>query len=223
MRGVQIEHGSPEVEALWATPTSGYGHVSDEQALPRILERGLDLTPGMSGEPVHCPPEIIGLPQGRLNQPWPWRQRLFNVPRRSVNRYWRELFESRCRPDGTFRFWEQLDFVQVPGGFVGQSPAAVFRRQFRLSGRTLTVEDVVEFRIALRFSEFSMLNMPLFEDWTIQTPSARWLEVETDQPGEWLSNRFSSSTGHAVLWRHQTFSVEYDRGQVIRSRCTYHF
>lgn len=223
MRQLQIERLPEGVEVLWAVPTSGYGHVADEQALPRILDQGLELTPSMSGDPTQCPPDIIGLPHGKLNQAWPMRQRLFNLPRRSVNLYWREAFQSRCRSDGHFRFWEQLDFQAVPGGFRGRSPVAKFDRQFRLSTRSLIVDDVIEFRSALRFSEFSLLNLPLFDDWTLQVPSARWVKVESDVAGEWSNHRFSSSTGRAALWCLRTFEAGYDRGQVIRSRCTYHF
>ncbi len=223
MRDLHIEHAPDGIQVMWATPMSGYGHVADEQALPRIMEKGVDLTPAMGGEPSHCPSNIVGLPCGWLGQAWPWRQRMFNAPRRSINRYWREAFISRCRLDGQFQFWEQLDFATVFGGFEGVSPVLKFRREFGLGHRQLTVDDRLEFRAALHFSSFALLNLPLFGDWTLQTPSKRWVKVETDQQGTWVRTPFSSSSGHGVLWCHQNSSIGFVRGQVIKSRCTYHF
>ena len=96
------------VEAVWAVPSSGFGHVADELPLPFLTRSGLEQTPRFGGEESELISGQLSLPApyGYLDRPWPWQQRLFNLPRRRANIYWRNLFLSRCNPQRFFSFLE---------------------------------------------------------------------------------------------------------------------
>ncbi len=124
----------------WAPPTSGFGKACDEQPLPFVVGPRGEETPRFGGEAgaQDTGVETLPLPGGRLAQSWPWSQRLFNLPRRRVNLYWRYLFETRTPAEGDFYFAEQLNFHNTRGGFAGSCPLVRFWRRFRLQDGAIT-------------------------------------------------------------------------------------
>lgn len=217
----QITRLSPRSTVVWAVPTSGYGHAADEQPLPFISVDGYELTPRFGGEPGQAGTDrsLLGLPFGVLAQSWPWRQRCFNLPRRRMNLYWREMFRSRTPPDKSLLFVDQLSFRPSPHGFEGSSPILFFRRTFTGGDHHLTVYDRVEFRMALHFACFSPVVLPLFDDWCVNQPGARWL----DAPGIMLQRQGvqSSAAGLANVWTESIPDLEVRAGHVIKRRYTY--
>ena len=76
---IKINLPNKEVEGFWAVPTSGYGHICDEQPLPYLRKNNSDLSPRMGGEEGknNYTEQIIPLPYGKLLKDWPIRQRFF--------------------------------------------------------------------------------------------------------------------------------------------------
>ncbi|NBD19545.1 hypothetical protein GTZ97_02505 [Aquabacterium fontiphilum] len=221
MLHAQVRQLSPRVTAAWATPTSGYGHVADEQPLPFLTADGLELTPRFGGEPGQPGTERaqLGLPYGVLDQAWPLRQRLFNWPRRRVNLYWRELFRTRTPADGRLLILDQLSFRSTPDGFEGASPILAFRRAISGGPDHLTVVDHLSFRTALRFARFAPVVVPLFDDWGVNQSDARWL----DAPGISLVRQGvqCSAAGVSTVWAEVIPEFHVDAGQTVTRRYTY--
>lgn len=212
---------SPQSVAVWAVPTSGYGHAADEQPLPFISVDGEELTPRFGGESGQTGTDrsLLGLPWGVLGQAWPWHQRWFNLPRRRVNLYWREVFRSRTPSDGRLLFADQLAFQAIPNGFEGTSPILAFRRTFACGVDHVSVTDHVTFRVALRFGVFSPVVLPLFDDWGVNQPGARWV----DAPGISLQREGlqASAAGLASVWAEVIPDLHVCAGQVMARRYTY--
>lgn len=225
MSGLLRHTPCADVDVVWAIPTSGYGHLADEQPLPYIHCAGFELTPRFGGEASwpECAPQTLGMPWGILKQPWPIAQRLFNFPRRSVNLYWREFRRSRNDKNGQFLFLNQLDYKRLDEGFLGRSPVVKFRRHFMVEARRVAVHDLIDVLSTLHFKEFSPLVIPLFANWTVNEPSPFWLEVEAGAGRLQPFGRQSSAAGPAVLWRLTHGEITLHAGQRIEHRYTYHF
>jgi hypothetical protein len=207
----------------WATPTSGFGHVDDEQPLPYVHHNGNELTPRFGGEEsiLGCKPSTIGLPFGVLDQPWPIVQDLFNLPRRRINIYWREIFHSCSNQNGDFIFLQQLNFKPVTKGFIGISPLLHFYRQFTMGKNSIQVEDCITFKHKLRFSVFHPVVLPLFTDWHIGNHGTYRLintNFKLQQYGEQ-----QSSSGCATVWSEQLESCSFQAGERLERSYTYHW
>lgn len=214
-------HIGAGTEVAWATPTSGYGHVADEQPLPYIHRDGLELTPRFGGEESlpTCAPETAGLPRGILAEGWPTRQRLFNVTRRSANLYWRNLFRSRTPADRRFLFLHQLDFRPRDDGFVGACPLLRLERRFLVGAQAVEVRDTVTFERPVRFSSLDLVVVPLFGDWAVGDDGPRRLEcagfrLARGQPQQ-------SSAGSATLWVERLERPSFEAGERVERRYTY--
>ena len=221
---VSVEQTGRDGSVVWAVPTSGYGHVADEQPLPFITESGEELTPRLGGEPNQCPAEAIGLPWGKLAHAWPWRQRIHNWPRRALNRYWREIFQTRNRSDGRFLFWEQLNYCRRPDGFHGDSPMVMHRRAFKVAASHVEVLDELTFKQSVHFEQLVLLALPLHQDWCVGRPSRRWVEFdESALPGRWVQRGIVTSTGSALLWCRTAEDIRYESGHSVLIRYCYYF
>ena len=213
------------VDVVWAVPTGGYGHLADEQSLPYLHRTGLELTPRFGGEASWpaCAPQTLGLPWGILKQPWPMAQRVFNGPRRAINRYWREIFRSRNDKSGLFLFWDQLDYQRTDQGFKGCSAVARFERRFIVEPRRIEVHDSIAALSILHFKEFSPLVIPLFPDWTVNEVSSCWLEIDLGSARLEPCGQQSSAAGQAVLWTLKHGETTLQAGQLVEHRYIYHF
>jgi hypothetical protein len=202
---------------FWAVPTSGFGEPCDEQPLPLVVGPDGAETPRYGGQAgwEGTGWETLPLPSGRLAQPWPLSQRLFNLPRRRVNLYWRHVFRSRTPADGQFLFATQLSFRATPSGFAGRCPLVRFGRQFRLEDEAIRVVDRMRFRRRLRFATFTPVVIALLPE----TPERVCLEVDGFRLAQIGDIR--SSTGDAVLWGERLEDVCFSRGdEIVR---TYRF
>ena len=208
-------------DVLWATPTSGYGYVADEQPLPYVHRAGIELTPRFGGEETIacCAFETVGLPHGILATSWPVVQRWFNLPRRAVNLYWRNILQSRTRPDRRFLFMHQLDFKPIPDGFIGHCPMACFERRFIFESAGVRVEDMLTFRLNIRFSQFYPVVIPLFEEWSIDSSSPLRLECTGFQLEP--CGMQQSSSGMAILWVERLRDVVFAAGERLERSYTY--
>lgn len=218
---IRMVHLSPRVAAVWAVPTSGYGHAADEQPLPYITVDGHELTPRFGGEPGRGLTDRahLGMPYGVLAQAWPLRQRVFNLPRRRVNLYWREAFRSRTPPDGQLLLLDQLSFRPTHDGFEGSSPILAFRRAFTCGAHHLEIVDRLTFRTPLRFELFAPTVLPLFADWAVNQPGAYWL----DAPGISLvrQGQQSSAAGVATVWTEVIHDFQAKPEQILERRYVY--
>ena len=151
---------------IWAMPMSGYGHIADEQPLPYIHYKGNELTPRFGGEEgqAGCEPHTVGLPWGVLKDEWALKQRIFNIFRKNINIYWRNIFVSRCRADKNFYFLEQLNYKPLSQGFSGECPLIHFERKFFIEDASVQIEDTIIFKKPVSFEVFCPVNIPLFED-----------------------------------------------------------
>lgn len=221
----RLAGGPAPIDVAWAVPTSGHGHTADEQALPFIAMDGQALTPRFGGESgwPECGPATLGLPWAELDQPWPWSQRLFNLPRRSANLYWRELFKSRTDPGGRVFFWNQLDYMCTETGFQGRAPMAVFERRFSLQPGRVLVEDTIVFRQRLRLRRLVPVTVPLFKDWRVGAAAPRWLEPMGFPAPLRREGSQISAAGHADLWVLCLDNVVTRPGHPLHYRYAYHF
>ncbi len=155
MSGIQRRRLADGTDVIWAVPLSGMGHVADEQPQPYLHRCGMELTPRFGGEELHKESGItsLPLPYGYLSTQWPWRQRLFNLQRRRINIYWKNIFRDFTRTNRFFHFLEQLDFSETTQGFVGTSPTLIFQRTFEINENSIDVIDTIEFKLDLQFSE----------------------------------------------------------------------
>jgi len=213
-----------QYNVFWAVPTSGYGEPCDEQPLPFIAGPHEAETPRYGGE-AGWPGtgwETLPLPSGRLAQPWPLAQRLFNLPRRRVHLYWRNLFRSRTPADRQLLFATQLSFRATRSGFAGRCPLVRFEREFHSEEEAIRVVDRIRFLKRLRFELFTPVVIALFPETPVieSAPSRRpdrlCLEVDGFRLAKLGGHR--SSTGEAVLWGEQLEDVCFRRGdEIVRS------
>jgi len=225
---------------FWAVPTSGFGEPCDEQPLPLIVGPDGAETPRYGGQAGWDGTgwETLPLPSGRLAQPWPFSQRLFNLPRRRVNLYWRHAFQSRTPADGQFLFATQLSYRATPSGFVGRCPLVRFERQFRLEDEAIRVVDRIRFRRRLRFATFTPVVIALFPE-TKKGPGLFCAKHPSGRSGKIDQVPFSvclevdgfrltqigclrSSTGDAVLWGERLEDVCFQAGHELRRVYRYH-
>ncbi|MEZ8382415.1 hypothetical protein AB6C98_01645 [Vibrio splendidus] len=195
-------------EVVWSVPLSGFGHVADEQPLPYIHFNGTELTPRYGGEEALSASSIesLPLPYGKLKKNWPIQQRLFNLTRKKINIYWRNIFTTLCRNDKMFYFLEQQKFNGNQQGFVGGSPLLVFSRSFHFSDNSITVSDKIIFLKSIEFKYLHISPYVEFSDSCCEIRTSRNVNNYEDM---------SSSTGKAI-WKSQLLhNVKFNAGEEI--------
>lgn len=219
MSGIQKRQLADGTDVIWTVPLSGMGHVADEQPQPYLQRSGLELTPRFGGEERHPQSGLTSLPfpYGYLTHQWPWRQRLFNLPRRRVNIYWRNLFKDPTRADRLFHFLEQLEYCETGHGYRGSSPSVNYQRSFKLTANTIEVNDAIEFKDKLHFSELYLCPWAEFQ---ANDMNSQCLVVPSMVANH--SHPISSSTGTAIWHAHKLIDVKYKKGDRITWAYTYH-
>lgn len=237
LEGVENADLGDGVVAAWGVPLSGYGVTADEQPLPYVCDEGRELTPRYGGEAgcVGTGVDTLPLPSGVLSQRWPARQRLFNLARRRVNLYWRNLFRSCCSTDGTFHFVEQLTFGEAASGFRGRSPIVEFSRVFTFGRLEIRVADRIRFRRPLHFSVFHPVVVALFPECEVRLNGATVTPGQTvDDAGTGATfecagfdlspqGEVVSSTGRATLWKETVENVSFHRGDEVQRHYSFAF
>lgn len=219
MSGIKRYELSGGSEFIWAVPLSGMGHVADEQPLPYIQKHGIELTPRFGGEELNSKLGLssVPMPYGYLASGWPFLQRIFNIPRRRMNIYWRNIFKDLSHKDGFFHFLEQLKYSETENGFFGKSPLLHYTREFKINQNSIEIFDKIDFKENLHFLEFYLCPWAEFKTHHINfrcliTPS---LEVN-------YSYTISSSTGLAILHAHKLLNVKFKKGESVSWSYTYH-
>lgn len=204
--------------AIWAVPLSGYGHVADEQPLPYIQCGNLALTPRFGGEEDNNATGIasLPLPYGKLSGAWPLSQRLFNLPRRRVNIYWRNIFNSFTRTDGNFYFAEQLHYSGDTNGFSGRSPLLSYERRFIVEKNSLIVSDQIT---ALRDICFAYLMCCPWAEFGDEKTRALCTIKPSLEPNHVMA--IESSTGSAYLNSQRRESVHFHLGDTMNWHVRY--
>ena len=212
MSGIQRRQLADGTDVVWAVPLSGMGHVADEQPLPYLQRHGVELTPRFGGEERNPQSGLISLPlpYGYLATGWPWRQRLFNFPRRRSNIYWRNIFIDSTRKDGLFHFLEQLNYYETNDGYQGKSPCMIYKRVFTLSNNRIDVSDTVVFKRNIHFSELYLCP---------------WAEFQSDgvnnkcrvQPSMKANHSYSinASSGTANWYAHKVVDAKYQKSDCL--------
>lgn len=218
MSGIQRRKLANGADVVWAVPLSGMGHIADEQPLPYVNCRGVELTPRFGGEEslVESGCESLPLPYGFLASAWPWRQRLFNLPRRRINIYWRNVFRDASRQNGLFHFIEQLKYSEIKQGFVGDCPSLRYQRTFTLENNTIVVNDTLGFKARMHFSELYLCPWAEFQS---ENDSPECRIKPSLLPN--YSRLIKSSTGSAHWRAHKLVNIQYDRGEHIEWSYTY--
>ncbi|GIB53080.1 hypothetical protein VCSRO187_3472 [Vibrio cholerae] len=198
-------------DAVWATPLSGYGHLADEQPLPYIHMNGVEKTPRFGGEFISK--KHIPLPMGVLKSNWPLKQRIFNLFRKRVNIYWREVFSSFSRADKYFYFYEQCRYKNTENGFLGSSPIIQFERSFFFEEDTILVKDHLAFKEKIEFHNLLIAQYCMSSGSDIAIKSTR-------QPNFVLD--FKSSTGSSKIFGTQLNNVVFYPGDEIEWQIHYH-
>lgn len=200
----ELDNGA---EAVWAVPLSGYGHVADEQPLPYIHYHGKELTPRFGGEESRYESSIasLPLPYGKLGDNWPIKQRLFNMSRKRMNIYWRNLFNSFCNREGNFYLLEQLLFRPIENGFIGKSPLFTFKREFLIED-TIAVNDTLIAHADINFAHFHFAPYA-------QIPDSLCL-IKTNHSTN-FEKVIASSTGSAVWRSDMQKNVKFKSGDVL--------
>lgn len=195
-------------EAIWSVPLAGYGHVADEQPLPYIHHNGIEITPRFGGEEALTEASIcsIPLPYGKLKGEWPLKQKLFNLMRKRINIYWRNIFSTFCRADRLFYFLEQLKYSGDVKGFKGVSPSLIFSREFEFAGNTVVVTDKVHFLMDMDFEYLHLSPYASFSE------SLCDISVNSSINHE---KNISSSTGKAIWKSLLQKNVTYNLGDEI--------
>lgn len=207
-----------DAEAIWATPLSGYGHTADEQPLPYIQLKGKELTPRFGGEDSNTATNAysLPLPYGQLANKWHPLQKLFNLPRRRTNIYWRNIFHSMTRKDKMFFFSEQLKYKAMQSGFMGRSPILNFQRSFDLSESSIVVSDTILFKKSTSFNSLIIGSWSEFK----KPNSLPYCEIESD-----LETNFriptNSSTGNSFLVGTRLRDVAFSAGERLETNITY--
>lgn len=198
-------------EAIWATPLSGYGHISDEQPLPYIHMSGKEMTPRFGGENVSL--KDLPLPYGVISSNWPLKQRIFNLFRKRINIYWRELFKSFTRKDNLFSLYQQCNFYQTSTGFKGVSPVVEFERIFTFSDYRIDIIDTLTFLTKMDFSEFIYCNFSENIESLIKITSSENLN---------FTSSFTSSTGEAHIKGVKLENISFLSGESLQCHLQYH-
>lgn len=211
---VQLDCGA---QVVWCTPTGGYGHVADEQPMPYIHYNGQPLTPRFGGEESvrKCSNMSLPLPYGKLAK-WPISQEIFNLLRRRVNIYWRNIVKSFNSKKPYFLFAEQLKFKRTESGFSGESPIISFERQFRYNKTGVDVYDRIEFKCYLEFSEFYYAMCPEIVTQLISSQ----IELLPSESSNYKFN-ISASTGEAVVKCKLLKSIKFKAGDILKVHYNY--
>lgn len=212
MSGIHRKQLSNGVQVIWATPLSGFGHIADEQPLPYLHCSNLELTPRFGGEEKFKSSGINSLPvpYGRLMGRWPWKQRLFNLLRRRINIYWRNILQHRTRSDKMFYFIEQLDFQETIDGFIGRSPMLDFSRSFSLKENTIKVNDILIFNMDITFDEFYLCPWAELE----MSRSDIYCQITPSLPGNYKFP-IQSSSGNAIWHAHKMYNVKFNKNEEL--------
>lgn len=196
-------------EVIFAVPTGGYGHIADEQPFPFILHNGIVLTPRYGGEESF---EVSGvnslpLPRGIIER-WPLKQTFFNILRRRVNIYWKNIVRSFNSEKPNFYFSNQLDYCQTKNGFIGYSPIVTFQREVIIQKNTLIIKDAIQFKVNIYFQEFDYAHCPMLVN-TVLKPKSDVLfnKIRT----------YSSSTGEFELKSKVLKQVQFKRDDFLKS------
>ncbi len=206
-------------QVVWVAPTGGFGHIADEQPMPYINFNHIPLTPRFGGEESEPESSIVSLPLpwGVFQERWPFAQKLFNLFRRRINIYWRNLFNSFNRNDRKFFFAQQLKYVSYRDYFEGSCPLVRFRRAFSYIDNEVLVSDIIQFKRDVYFSYFNYAMLPSF-DMSIGSPVI--CEVSCDV----TANReceITSSTGRSVLRYKQMGNKRFNKGDTLK--VAYHY
>jgi len=201
-------------EVVWSIPLSGFGHIADEQPLPYIHHNGLELTPRYGGEEALTASSVesLPLPYGKLKKSWPLKQKIFNLTRKKINIYWRNIFSTFCRNDKVFYFLEQMKFSGNDMGFVGFSPLLIFSREIIADGDSLIINDKLS---VVREIEFEYLHISPYAE----LPDSL-CDIKVTQH---INNEksISSSTGKAT-WKSKLLNdVKLNAGEEIKWQ--YHY
>ncbi|WP_421312024.1 hypothetical protein [Aeromonas veronii] len=198
-------------DAVWCLPLGGYGHLADEQPLPYIHIDGLEKTPRFGGEFVAR--EHIPMPMGVLNSKWPVKQRIFNLFRKRLNIYWKEIFSSFTRADNHFYLYEQCSYKNTENGFFGSSPIIQFERSFLFEEKVITVNDHLVFKERLNFHSLVIGQYCTFpvSDVIIESSSEQNFELD-----------FQSSSGSSKIVGTQLNNVVFNPGDEIEWQILYH-
>jgi hypothetical protein len=218
MSGIRRRQLANGTDVIWAVPLSGMGHTADEQPLPYLHWRGEELTPRYGGEESLPGSSIksLPLPYGFLASTWPWRQRIFNLPRRRINIYWRNIFRDATRKDRLFHFIEQLKYSETEEGFIGNSPSLSYQRTFTLEDNLIIVNDTIIFKDRLHFSELYLCPWAEFQK---DNHSPRCRIQPSLIPNH--SHSINSSTGSAHWRAHKLLNIQYDKGDHVEWNYTY--
>lgn len=209
MSSIQRRQLTDGTDVVWAIPLSGMGHVADEQPLPYLHKHGVELTPRFGGEEQYSKSGLtsLPLPYGYLANSWPWRQRIFNLPRRRINIYWRNIFKDATRNDRLFHFLTQLNYFEINNGFQGHSPSVTFQRVFSVSDNSIEVHDSIEFKENIHFLEFYLCPWAEF-----QTEAASYkCKISTSMKAN-HSYLIESSSGIAIWNARKVVDVKYKKG-----------
>jgi hypothetical protein len=201
-------------EVIWSIPLSGFGHVADEQPLPYIHHNGIELTPRYGGEEALTASSIesLPLPYGKLKESWPFKQKTFNLIRKKINIYWRNIFATFCRNDKMFYFLEQLKFTGNDRGFVGASPLLIFSREIIISDNGLIVNDKISVLKAIEFEYFHISPYAELPNTLCEIQVSRNINNE---------KQISSSTGKAI-WKSELMkNVKFNAGEEIKWQYLY--
>lgn len=200
------------VEIIWAVPLSGFGHVADEQPLPYLHINNNELTPRFGGEEANVESALpsLPLPFGKLSEDWPIRQKIFNASRKKVNIYWRNIFKSFCRRDRVFYFAEQLNYLSIKNGFLGESPVLSFKRTFQIKNNSIFVEDKIIFKVDIKFEEFFLCPWAEFP----REKSFMVCFISSSLPVNYTKT-IKSSSGQALWHANRVNDVFYKKGDII--------
>ena len=207
------------LESFWALPTSGFGNFCDEQPLPYLKFKNIDISPRLGGEvgQNNYDEKVIPLPYGKLKNNWPIKQIIFNFKRKRTNLYWRNLFENRCPKNKLFFFNSQLNFYFKNKNIYGNSPLINFLREFKINEKNIKVIDKIKFKKNLEF-DYLIVN-PLIR---LNFNSTNLLKIETSLKHN-LKINFKSSTGDAIYTSHKINNCKFNKGNEIHTELLYKF
>jgi len=214
MKDVVVKKLANGAQVMWSLPTGGFGHAADEQPLPYIRYKGKSLTPRYGGDEsiMQAGYESIPLPSFRLVDGWPLSQKIFNLFRRRINIYWRNLFATLCRPDNKFLFSEQLNYKAIEEGFYGFSPLVSHIRQFEFAKNQISIIDIIEFKVSMRIDEFVVSNSFVEDEFLVFRQRAELNSV---------ARRLSSSTGSYQVCDVYANALTVRKGFQVRTKQVY--
>ena len=207
-----------EIEGFWAVPTSGFGHLCDEQPLPYLRRKDQDLTPRLGGEinANNYSERIIPLPYGKLSGSWPKKQKFFNFTRRKINIYWKNIFKSRCNKERIFYFYDQLNYKGFKNGFEGKCPILTMKRIFQIEEKRILVKDIINFKENLEFNYFHLNPYIFFKS------KKEFVKISTSNNTNYQES-FKSSTGEGVFSSYLIKNCKFKKSEIIRYSYEYKF